>query len=290
MKDARRQQREWLEHRYYRTYQIADFAEAVATEPFAHIHDLLESFAAEDRLVPLVLPWQRRSALHHFAAFIADALFDSDLSELQLIPIESDRWPPRRILPVDRALHVYGISDAPFCLDASLTRQPPGSPAVADAYFDYFSDLRWTAAYAELLERIADEVFYVMFQNRAALASLHTLLAMYVSEMDPDGFDEDEEAEAASFAEPGRLKRKPPPQWAQRAVFFREHGRCATCGRDLTGLLDALSARHFDHIVPLAAGGLNDVSNLQLLCQRCNGRKAAGRVAPSDRYRRWYPC
>jgi 5-methylcytosine-specific restriction endonuclease McrA len=91
--------------------------------------------------------------------------------------------------------------------------------------------------------------------------------------MDPEDFDDQLAAEAAAFTEPGRLKRKPPPPWARRAVFFREHGRCAACCRDLTGLLDALSASHFDHIVPLAHGGLNDVSNLQLLCQRCNGRK-----------------
>lgn len=46
--------------------------------------------------------------------------------------------------------------------------------------------------------------------------------------------------------------------------------------------------RRFDHIVPLAAGGLNDVTNLQLLCRACNREKSADRLRPSAEYRRWY--
>jgi 5-methylcytosine-specific restriction endonuclease McrA len=32
---------------------------------------------------------------------------------------------------------------------------------------------------------------------------------------------------------------------------------------------------HFDHIVPISRGGCNDVVNLQLLCESCNGAKRA---------------
>lgn len=43
--------------------------------------------------------------------------------------------------------------------------------------------------------------------------------------------------------------------------------QCKMCG----------SARHLeiDHVVPLAAGGGNELTNLQLLCQKCNRRKSA---------------
>lgn len=34
-------------------------------------------------------------------------------------------------------------------------------------------------------------------------------------------------------------------------------------------------AEHVDHVVPLAAGGMNDESNLQPLCQACHNRKTA---------------
>lgn len=32
---------------------------------------------------------------------------------------------------------------------------------------------------------------------------------------------------------------------------------------------------HVDHIVPLIAGGSNDRSNLQILCQPCNNSKSS---------------
>ena len=46
---------------------------------------------------------------------------------------------------------------------------------------------------------------------------------------------------------------------------------------------------HYDHIVPLASGGLNDVTNIQLLCEDCNRRKSAGLAITSTRYEPWYP-
>jgi 5-methylcytosine-specific restriction endonuclease McrA len=70
-------------------------------------------------------------------------------------------------------------------------------------------------------------------------------------------------------------------------VFFRDHGHCATCGSDLTGLID-MPAAQFDHIIPLSLGGFNAVSNLQLLRQACNREKAAMLIEPSTRFRRYF--
>jgi 5-methylcytosine-specific restriction endonuclease McrA len=49
-----------------------------------------------------------------------------------------------------------------------------------------------------------------------------------------------------------------------------------------------MSREEFDHIVPLADGGLNDVTNMQLLCRECNRRKRDGEAVTSDFYEAWY--
>lgn len=46
--------------------------------------------------------------------------------------------------------------------------------------------------------------------------------------------------------------------------------RCAVCKASIEG-----AAYHLDHIKPLARGGGNDPSNLQLLCPPCNLSKSA---------------
>lgn len=63
------------------------------------------------------------------------------------------------------------------------------------------------------------------------------------------------------------------PEWAKKAVHARDRGNCAHCGARITMELEADG--HIDHIVPLAAGGSNDLVNLQLLCKECNLKKGA---------------
>jgi 5-methylcytosine-specific restriction protein A len=49
-------------------------------------------------------------------------------------------------------------------------------------------------------------------------------------------------------------------------LLCQEYGhRCLSCGKG--GKLSV------DHVVPLAKGGTNDLSNIQPLCLRCNQRK-----------------
>jgi hypothetical protein len=280
---------DWLEHHYFRTYQIAGFAEDVATNPFAYITDLLQGLIADDGIVGFLRPWQKWTALHGFVAFISEALFDADLDGLRLMVVDGDGPNPVRALPVDYAMGLYGFSGTPpFVPPAEIMSQGLASGAVQDAYYEHFLELKLTGALGELSERIADEVFYVLFQNRTALSALHRFLATQVDEIDPEGFALDAPEIAALFSRPGVLRRVEAPGWAKKAVYFREQGPCATCGADVTGLLDPITAGHYDHIVPLAEGGLNDVSNLQLLCAGCNLKKGSRTDPPARYYRRWY--
>ena len=58
-----------------------------------------------------------------------------------------------------------------------------------------------------------------------------------------------------------------PPE-VRKYVFERDSYQCQSCGK--TQLETQLT---IDHIIPLARGGQNDISNLQTLCYPCNQQK-----------------
>ncbi|CAA9284461.1 HNH endonuclease family protein [uncultured Coleofasciculus sp.] len=58
-----------------------------------------------------------------------------------------------------------------------------------------------------------------------------------------------------------------PPE-VRKYVFGRDKYQCQSCGQ--SNLETSLTV---DHIIPLALGGQNDISNLQTLCFSCNQRK-----------------
>lgn len=68
----------------------------------------------------------------------------------------------------------------------------------------------------------------------------------------------------------GTIQRDTPTRWqkTRRSIFERDAYVCQYCGT-LT------YEPHCDHIVPLAAGGTNDASNLTTACSSCNQSKHA---------------
>jgi len=56
------------------------------------------------------------------------------------------------------------------------------------------------------------------------------------------------------------------PQDVKQLVWQRDGGKCVQCG--------APDYLEFDHIIPVSKGGANTVPNVQLLCRRCNLKKA----------------
>jgi len=70
-----------------------------------------------------------------------------------------------------------------------------------------------------------------------------------------------------------------PPE-VKKYVFQRDKYQCQSCGK--TTVETNLS---IDHIIPLARGGQNDISNLQTLCLTCNQQKTDN-IDP--RFRRYF--
>jgi 5-methylcytosine-specific restriction enzyme A len=75
---------------------------------------------------------------------------------------------------------------------------------------------------------------------------------------------------------PQKTPRTPISAAARSYVFDRDGHQCQTCG--------ATENLTIDHIIPLAQGGTNDISNFQTLCQSCNSRKGARITPENQRY------
>ena len=58
------------------------------------------------------------------------------------------------------------------------------------------------------------------------------------------------------------------PLVVKKYVFERDNYHCQSCGKSSTQ-----TELNIDHIIPLARGGSNDISNLQTLCHNCNRKK-----------------
>jgi hypothetical protein len=61
-------------------------------------------------------------------------------------------------------------------------------------------------------------------------------------------------------------------KWGEEAAIMGllAHGRCEYYDRDLLGSIDAYKAWEADHIVPLSAGGSDELENRALACRSCN--------------------
>lgn len=73
----------------------------------------------------------------------------------------------------------------------------------------------------------------------------------------------------------------------RRQVFARDRGICADCGVDASPIDVEMVGRQMrrrarwdaDHIVPLAEGGVHEMSNLRTLCVPCHKARTRAQVA-----------
>lgn len=134
-------------------------------------------------------------------------------------------------------------------------------------------------AFRQLFNKVAGDVFYIFFGNRDLLLHFNQIVAN-------DIFNH--ELPKENLNSKGNIKRKSVPKWVKNAVFSRDKGRCTLCTKDLTGLIAVDQRQHYDHIVPLNLGGVNDPTNIQLLCESCNLEKSGDIIETSKLYLKWW--
>lgn len=133
--------------------------------------------------------------------------------------------------------------------------------------------------FESLIPQISLEVFEILFQNRIFLKKFNILLSQKIKEIPLCEDNED------ILKSEGVLHRCTYwPTWLEKALFYRERGKCAICSRDLSGLIDTDTKPNIDHIVPLALGGTNDPSNFQWICFTCNNQKLGHTIITTNKY------
>src|SRR5579863_824514 len=286
--------RRFIELTYYETYYFANIVKNVLEDQFSYLRQL-DEFYGDERYLSYSSAFPRFSAFHSFIRSIVSDVFSDDMNNMQLdirqdnaerfksIPSALDPHPSK--LPVNLALDSFKIAHDPF--DAWLSsRGISFLDARDDDVAEYYEDLHREGQMDQLLERATAEVFFVLFQNRSVLLNFNEMMARQFEHGALDGGTDS--AFGDDFARPGVLRRVSIPAWVRRAVYFRDRGMCVICAADLSGVLAIGSEENYDHIVPLASGGLNDVTNIQLLCKSCNSKKRARSAVTSNRYEAWY--
>lgn len=121
----------------------------------------------------------------------------------------------------------------------------------------------------EIFGKLTNEIFTLVYQDKQLLHDFNIVAANYIKSKKLATHQD-------YLASDGVLKRNTYwNTWLTNGIYCRDKGHCGICLSDLSGQYASGIELAVDHIVPLANGGTNDPTNLQLLCRRCNSKKGA---------------
>jgi hypothetical protein len=192
----------------------------------------------------------------------------------------SDMFEEDDIQQIEDIFDVYDIEIEAFKSFATRNNIDLDECDFPRVFYSWFTEQE--ERFEELWAVVTDEVFYLLFANRNFLMAFNEGIAEYLSSGEVN-------IPANYLSNSGKLNRQSYiPTWARKAIYFRDHGRCVLCQKDLSGLLSTDRQIHYDHMVALHQWGTNDPCNLQLLCDDCNLRKSGNAAETSTRYPPWW--
>ncbi|MBO1307814.1 HNH endonuclease [Enterococcus sp. 669A] len=257
-------------------YHFADIIDGVLENTFPYIVNISAIFG-EGEIQYYLKPFKKHSCFHSFIGFIVDSVFQED-------PGFIDTNSKDRMLYLDHWFVKYGFVDGRFD-EWAKSKGFEIDQASVDDIDEYLEAVILSEEYENLIFQISNEVFYLMFSNRKIMLRFNHLISNYLrtlnkTEIIPDNL--------CYLKKDGKLKRRALPKWVKDAVFFRDRGRCVLCNKDLSNLVSRQNLNNYDHIVPLNFYGFNDVTNIQLLCEKCNKKKGGNYISTSQVYEKWY--
>ena len=269
----------FFELTYFETYYFANIINNLLRDPFSYLRSLNEFFGDEN-YKRFLDPFPKQSRFHDFIYHVIDSITYEDINDQEIELFRSRK----RQLWIEIALDHFGFTYEKF--DDWISQHDKTQEELTDdEIFEYLNELKHAGTYEDLLDRMSEEIFFILFLNRQVLQNFNQMAAHQIEDVTIDSLEPEE---YIYFQKDGVLKRVSIPMWVQRAVLFRDRGMCVSCNKDLSGILSIGSIENFDHIVPLSKGGMNDITNIQLLCESCNKSKQGQSIDTSIKYEKWY--
>lgn len=233
-----------LHHRHTNfMYSIADLVRQEVTAPQQISADVFPDFLADNNIQDVherIARPSKRTLLHSFIVNLSNSNYDWLIRKAP--ECECDHF---------RAL----ISEVGLPIPVWLNEDTVGE------HKDELSVLCRNA-----INAITESVFNLLFSDRNVLFCFQRRISEYIKTLSAQ--------QNPILASNGVVARANYiPSWLEKAIYFRDQGRCQLGFHDISGLNSPNIAVHLDHMVPLAAGGSNDPTNFQLTCGTCNTSK-----------------
>jgi hypothetical protein len=269
-----------FENTFFNTYYYSNIINNILSGDVELIGFISNFFDASDYY--FVKPYQKDTAFHMFIHITVNDFFINDMNEHDQEAFENQAKHNDSLqrLYAEKVFEEFNVN-FPF-KDEGENRQDISMAEIEE----YQEEIMLTGYIEDCVDRITEQVFHLLFTNREMAFKFNYYVSNRILEVDMDEIDDELIPYFSKVNK--RLIRKSPPTWAKKAIYFRDRGRCCDCNKDLSGTLSLLNKDNFDHIIPLEQGGINDVSNLQLLCDNCNAAKRGDLKYVSKLYEKWF--
>ncbi len=276
-------QNEIEQHDYQESYYFCNVVRNVLSDQLPYLRSL-NDFGGDERSVIFNESFPKWSHFHVFIGFVFDEIYSENLN-FDNLEISLDEFKKYSAgfgeFSDDSIISFRHQSELFICHlnELGLSLESSTEDDLENFLIKFYDSVE----FAKHRENTIKEIFYILFGNRLVMRQFNELIAGF-REQDLDSCEHNENL----VTKKGYLRRLAIPKWVQKAVYYRDKGRCVLCKKDVTGTVNIYNKTNYDHIVPLARYGVNDVSNIQLLCDTCNQGKKAKNNQTSKDYFPWY--